>query len=134
MNKFIVIDDSKINNLISRVIISKSFPGCIVEEFTDASEGLKYIKDHCQQIGCNENIILFLDIYMPIMDGWSFLNEFDKLSDRVKNNITIYMLTSSISQEDIDTAAKNVNIKGFVTKPLEESFKAIINSNMAMAV
>ncbi len=134
MKSFIIIDDAKINNLISRVIISKAYPGAHIVEFTDATEGLRYISEHYNTIDDSQQAILFLDIYMPVMDGWAFLKEYDQLSCLIKNHIKIYMLTSSISKEDIDNANSNPNVLGFVTKPLDESFKAIIDREMSPAL
>ncbi len=131
MKNFIIIDDAKINNLISRVIILKNYPGSNIVEFTLAEEGLKYISEHYQSPDGGNQAILFLDIYMPNMDGWAFLEEYNKLSCFVKKNISIYMLTSSISKEDIDKAKGNVNVLGFVTKPLNESFKRVIEREFA---
>jgi CheY-like chemotaxis protein len=64
--------------------------------------------------------MIFLDIDMPLMDGFQFLDEFDKMSDYIKNNISIIMLTSSINPQDLSKAKKSNYVKKYINKPLTQ--------------
>lgn len=117
---FILIDDVPMNNLLSRYILKNNYPGSQIVEFTDPLLGLEYIKDHCNNASDVLYIIL-LDIYMPLVDGWDFLDSYEKLNDEVKENCGIYVLSSSINKADSDKANANKNVIGYALKPLTES-------------
>ncbi|MNL74351.1 hypothetical protein D3C87_1999770 [compost metagenome] len=55
---------------------------------------------------------------MPILSGWDFLEVFDDFDDNIKEQIKIYILSSSIDQNDKDSAASNKNISAYIEKPL----------------
>ena len=56
---------------------------------------------------------------MPTMTGWEFIEQYEKFRGEVKKQITIYILSSSVDQRDMDKAATNQHIKGFISKPLK---------------
>jgi len=62
--------------------------------------------------------VIFLDLNMPIMDGWEFLDEFGKIS--LKSEIRIYILSSSVDSRDIERAKKYSMVDGFIAKPLTD--------------
>jgi len=64
------------------------------------------------------NIALFIDVNMPTMSGWEFLEYFEGLDDRVKSAIQIYILSSSVDERDLERALGNENVKAFLVKPL----------------
>ena len=117
---FILIDDVSMNNLLSKYILKNNYPGSQIVEFTDPLFGLEYIKE---QSGKSADIlyIVLLDIYMPVVDGWDFLESYDKLNDEIKKNCAIYVLSSSINKADSDKAIANKNVTGYALKPLTES-------------
>ena len=82
----------------------------VAETGPDALEFLKKERDAPE--------LIFLDINMPSMTGWEFLEYFDKLDDIIKNHFKIYILSSSVDQRDKDKANTNSYIKGFISKPL----------------
>ena len=63
--------------------------------------------------------VLFLDINMPTLTGWEFLEEYEKFSEEVKSQINIYILSSSVDLRDKDKEKGNKYIKGFISKPLD---------------
>ena len=70
---FIVIDDDPVNNFLSKVIIGKVLPDAIIYEFTKPIDALNFIESGAD---VHDFITLFLDINMPIVDGWGFLERF----------------------------------------------------------
>jgi CheY-like chemotaxis protein len=62
--------------------------------------------------------IIFLDINMPIMDGWQFLDEYAKLKSGLSRPTTIYMVTSSVDPADIRQANSRGEISEYLTKPM----------------
>ena len=66
--------------------------------------------------------MIFLDLFMPIMDGWEFLVEFDKLPLKIKP--TLFLLSSSAYGEDEDKAKKHPDVKAFFPKPITHEMLA----------
>lgn len=121
IQKFIVVDDDHVNNVLCSYIIEDAIPNATIEAFTDPEEALNYIKNtYAVTNGIVANTLLFLDINMPLMNGWEFLEAFDLFDDNVKRNIEIHMLSSSIDQRDIDYAVNNKYVLSFFGKPLTE--------------
>jgi CheY-like chemotaxis protein len=86
---------------------------------------LQYLRDNAT----SENLpgLIFLDLNMPVMDGFAFLDEYEKLPDSIKSNMKIIVLSSSISPEDINRASTNPYVAKYVNKPLNEKYLAAIN-------
>lgn len=71
------------------------------------------------------NIIL-LDINMPVMDGWEFLNFYNRFKKNINKDIAIYMVSSSKNPDDIHRAKEILDISGYITKPVNRSELKII--------
>jgi len=86
--------------------------------FMDGEEAMWFFNDN---VNNNENLpdIIFLDINMPIMDGWQFLDEYLKLKPRITKPITIYMITSSVDPVDYEHAKRISEISDYVVKPIK---------------
>ncbi len=112
LKKIWFIDDDDINNLLSERLIGKHFPDTKCRTFIDAEEALNEL----QKNSTLKPDAIFLDINMPRMNGWEFLEEFEKL----KLPINVYMLTSSIDPRDQQKAHTYSFVKDFISKPLRE--------------
>lgn len=120
MKKFkrlIFIDDEKPNNVFHKIIIDTSglCDNCIF--FEKPQNALKYIKKHCLNNSDLVPDVVFLDLRMPVMSGWDFLEEYAKLP-ALKTKIVL--LTSSDNPNDIEKAKLNGFVDGYVKKPLKE--------------
>ena len=115
------IDDNEVDLFINKKIIeSFNFYGPILPFSTakDALNYFKFIEEINDYHGLFAPEIILLDINMPAMDGFAFLDEFDKLKIGKQNNVTIFMLSSSASPDDIKKANNHKNVSGFISKPL----------------
>ena len=125
--RFIVIDDDPLNNTICRLTIKKALGAVEVITFTDPLQGLQYIGD--QYSGPNGDggaTVLFLDINMPVMNGWEFLEKYESLNHSVKNAIKVYILSSSVDDRDIEKAQANKNIVNYLAKPITKETVLVV--------
>ncbi|MCW3091844.1 MAG: hypothetical protein JWP81_2913 [Ferruginibacter sp.] len=118
VRKFILVDDDSINNLISTIIIETALGQVDITAFQVPENALSFIQQEYKEE--REPTILFLDLNMPTLSGWEFMEEYVQFPDVVKEQIRIFILTSSIDNRDKDKANAYSNIAGFVEKPLEE--------------
>jgi CheY-like chemotaxis protein len=113
----LLIDDNEVDNIINNQLIRLSnFAENIVAK-TFADEALEYLRN---EFRINKEVpdIIFLDIQMPIADGFEFLESFETFHENLKKKTKIYMLTSSINKNDESRALSNKNVKNFISKPL----------------
>ena len=116
--RFILIDDVPVNNLLARITIESVFPDASIIEFTEGEAGFAFIEQECSNGASRYN--LFLDIYMPVMDGWDFMEKFNQLDSSIKNNVKVYALSSSISRIDEDRAKLDSSIAAYLIKPFTQ--------------
>ena len=97
---FIFVDDDYINNFLNLEITKEVYKEAKSYSFTDPEEALKYIEnDYINETATIT--VLFLDINMPLMDGWQFLAAFDLFDDSLKSKFNIYILSSSVDGKDM---------------------------------
>ncbi len=127
-NNFIVIDDDGINNKLCRLNIEKIYPQASIETFTDPRVGFDHIVTKYGPDQDNGNAILLLDISMPDINAWDFLEMFDKLNDTVKRRVKIYILSSSVDKSDMQRAHDNKYVEYYLIKPLtKESIHLMVH-------
>ena len=112
----IVVDDDEFSNKISKIRLLNFLKGIKISTFTIPQEGLEYLMNSLPE----EEIILFLDINMPIMNGWEFLEKFDMLSTDKKARIKVFILSSSLDQNDRRKASMNKYVIDYFVKPMEK--------------
>lgn len=127
-NNFIIIDDDSMNNMLCRKMLEITYPTADIKDFTDAQTGFDYIVQTYSDPNSDKRAVLLLDIIMPIMDAWGFLEEFAKLDEKVKNRIKIYILSSSVDKRDMARANDNEYVEYYLIKPLTtESIRLIVH-------
>lgn len=105
----VFVDDDKVQHMINKRILLKINPKLNLVFFENPHEALSWLK-------VNPADILLLDINMPEMEGWEFLN----LMNQIGINIEVKMLTSSLDPEDIEKSKKFELVSGFLVKPLRK--------------
>ena len=108
----LLIDDSSLDNFINSKIIKMSNFAKEIVVSEHAEDALAMLRD-----GKVEPDIIFLDIKMPVMDGFQFLEEYDKI-DIDKKHTKIFILTTSLNPADIERAKHNKYVTKFVSKNL----------------
>lgn len=116
-----IIDDNPVDlYIISRMITKNNF-GKNVLHYTEAEEAMKYLQENQDNISKLPQVI-FVDIYMPLMSGFEFLEAYDLLSDTLKNHCRTYIISSTIDNEDIARSSSNTNVVSFHIKPITKEF------------
>ncbi len=119
IGKVMLVDDNDTDNFISRRIIeiTKFAEDVIVK---NSGKGALDYLDEFKNDAENLPDIIFLDINMPIVDGFVFLYEYEKFGNTVKDKCRVIILSSSDNKRDIDKIVNNDYVIKFVTKPLTE--------------
>jgi CheY-like chemotaxis protein len=126
--RFLLIDDDPLNNTLTKMILKKSFEVVHVNAFTVPEDGLEFIKSEPNHNPPDGKTTLFLDINMPTLSGWEFLEAFELFDASIKEHYTIYILSSSVNLNDINLAKANPLVIGFIEKPLNKAKLAKILS------
>ena len=117
----LLIDDNEIDNFINeRMITSSGFASKVIVK-NSSDNAILFLKEHQHNEAALPEAV-FLDLNMPVKDGFIFLIDFEGLSDTVKKKCKIVVLSSSISPEDINKASTNPYVIKYVNKPLSEKY------------
>jgi len=111
-----VIDDDKIYVYGLKKLISIKQLSPILLEFVNGKEAIDFLADPENSNKLPD--IIFLDINMPVMDGWGFMEHYVKIKPQLGKKITVYMVSSSINDEDILRAKSISDISDYVIKPV----------------
>lgn len=129
----LLIDDDDIDNFINENIVKASGFASKINVYNSALSGLEFLKNLEKNYDSMKGWIpdvIFLDLNMPLMNGFQFIKEFEKLSDRLKSRIKIFVLTSSHDPRDLKTSLANARVEKYLHKPLnEEDLKRIEKMN-----
>ena len=104
--------------LTRRIIASINCP-CQINEFTDGELAIS----HLTSIGERTELlpdVIFLDLSMPVMDGWEFLKEYSELKPKLKKDIALFIVSSSISPQEVERSKGYRAVTDFLIKPVEK--------------
>ena len=112
-----LVDDDDVFVFLTKKTIEQTKLVDLIKVFGNGLDALNFLKENKHNIDVLPEIIL-LDLSMPIMNGWQFLEEYTKLNPTIGKKITIYICSSSISPDDI-TRAKTINeVTDYIIKPI----------------
>lgn len=117
INTFCIVDDDDIYRFTTSLLLKKSDMVNNIIVFPNGLKAINFLKD---EIGNIENIpdILFLDINMPVMDGWEFLEEYLLIRHKMPKSVVIYMVSSSVDEKDVLRAKSISELSGYLVKPI----------------
>lgn len=121
VQRVIMVDDDPYSHMICKGNIRRIVPTVELVDFISPAKGIEYIESSYNESAEECPTVLLLDINMPVMDGWSFLERYDKIESKVKDQFTIFLLSSSIDPRDKQKAAANKYVKGFLMKPFRKT-------------
>lgn len=118
--RILLVDDDQITNFLNENLLKDLNIAEHISVANDGQEALEFIKMNCLNGNAPQNCtdIILLDLNMPVMDGFEFLEKYYELS--MDTSIAIFLLTTSSNQRDLERA-KNFDIKGYINKPLTEA-------------
>lgn len=112
-----LVDDDEIFVFLTKMTIESSNLVDVIKVFRNGREAINFLNENSHDPHQLPEVIL-LDLSMPVMDGWQFLEEYVALKPRIGKKIVIYVVSSSISPDDIQRA-KNINeVTDYIIKPV----------------
>ena len=123
LNCILLIDDDEPTNFLSRLLLEEADCTNHIQVEQDGFSALEYLTrsengDGDLRYPCPD--LIFLDINMPAMNGWEFLDEYSRLENHHKGNVVMVMLTTSLNPDDRTKADEIPDVSGFETKPLTQ--------------
>jgi CheY-like chemotaxis protein len=118
----LIIDDSEMDNFLNKTILETMNYCDKVITYTNPANALQYLKSTIQENNPSQipNLV-FLDINMPLMTGFEFLDEFLKLPQELLSGVKFYMISSSEDPEDVEKTKKYKQIIKYLNKPLDKN-------------
>lgn len=121
-----LIDDDEIFTYIIKKIIEESEIAEQITIFGNGRDAINYLTEAAEEEALLPKVI-FLDLNMPLLDGWGFLDEYIRLKPKLCKKINLYVITSSVSTYDHEKSKEYSDITDFIVKPLaKEKFIAIV--------
>ena len=113
-----IIDDDEAFHFTTELMLSKQEVTTRLDSFTDGKQAIEFIQKNLNQADMLPDIIL-LDLYMPKMDGWDFMNALTEIEDQLPKNVSIYVVTSSVDDQDYKKLRTIERVKNYYVKPID---------------
>ena len=116
-SRVFIIDDDPIHQRIAQIMISKHNLFDEYFSYTEAQKALDSLEENKKNEETLPDVIL-LDLNMPVIDGWDFLETFETLIKEFKKDIRVFIVSSSVDEKDVLRSKTYFAVKGFISKPL----------------
>ena len=124
-----IIDDDRIYQFAARKTIERTGLAETISPFINGEEAINYLKKRIADQTSLPDYI-FLDINMPVMNGWQFLEEYQAIPEKNRSQSKIFMVSSSVSDYDINRSKEFEVVSGYIIKPVPtEKFREILSSD-----
>lgn len=114
--KILIIDDNVIDQIVTRQLLKKHLNLSEIHVVSSGQQGLDWLRNFKNEV--HKPLVILLDIKMPQMDGFEFLEEYKKLDKELTSQIIIFMLSSTLDPLDKKRAKTNIYVKKLLCKPL----------------
>ncbi|GAB2544816.1 response regulator [Rufibacter soli] len=120
LNLILLVDDDETTNYLNKRLLTRMDMADRIEVAANGEEALQFLKNAITQ---KEPLpeLMFLDIKMPVMDGFEFLDQYHQLPQEAQKCMVVMMLTSSASFYDLERLKKYQAVQRHISKPLEEA-------------
>ena len=126
---FIIIDDSQLDCFIGEKIIQNTGTYSSIKSYTQAADAYEIIKNSNPD-GADIMTIIVLDIQMPVMNGFQFVEEFERLPKNIQLKYAIFMFSSSINENDKNRIENHPCIRKFYGKPISKDIVGLLVSSL----
>jgi len=127
----LLVDDDRIYQFAARKTIEATGFAEKILIYSNGQDAINYLKNNAKNNTSLPDVI-FLDVNMPIMNGWEFLDEYSHLVQDLSKPVLIYVVSSSVDEFDVSKSRQYNTVKGYIVKPvLREKFRQILASIQA---
>ncbi|TAE08574.1 MAG: response regulator [Bacteroidetes bacterium] len=127
-----LVDDDRIYQFAARKTIEATGLVSSIKSFQNGQEAIRFLENCTEADTQSLPDVIFLDINMPVMNGWQFLDAFSTIRAKLPKPITIYMVSSSVDEFDINKSKQYKEVKAYIIKPVhKEKFKQLLNLQVA---
>ena len=120
LNCILLVDDDETTNFYNHYLLKKAEVAESIQIVKNGKEALNYLTNHSGEAGAYpQPDLIFLDINMPVMDGFEFLEAYSQLDEKIKGKVVVCMLTTSLHEDDLNRAKQFVELSDYLYKPLK---------------
>jgi CheY-like chemotaxis protein len=126
--RILLIDDDRIYQFAARKTIEATGFADTILVYSSGVDAINFLKSNCEDRTTLPDVI-FLDVNMPVMNGWEFLDAYKNIKRNLKKPVIIYVVSSSVDEIDVSKSRQYDTVKGYIVKPvLREKFRQILSS------